>query len=253
MSNHIIESRLDEGICVVRLNRPPANALNAAFLLEIEACFAALESDASARAVVLTGEGRALSAGMDLKELPHLNADGRRDTVDALNLAYGRLYGFAKPLVAAVNGHAIAGGLFFVLTADYRVAADVPAQFGLSEIRVAVPFPVSAMEIARAELSPAMARRILLGGRPIDVAEATANGIIDETCAPESLIDRACEIARTYAASPPTAYAVVKHQLRADVLQRIRTVIAEKSDPVRDDWFTPETLTAAQAVLAGKG
>ena len=133
--------------------------------------------------MVLKGYERVFSAGMDLKLLAELDAGGQTEVVDALNRAYGAMYGFAKPLVAAVTGHAIAGGLFFLLVADYRVSARGDAMYGLSEVRVGVAFPVAPLEIARAELPPHLRRvGMLLGGQPIGVdAGARPAGILDES------------------------------------------------------------------------
>ena len=247
-----LEERLDDGIVVAQLNRPPANALTADFLLEIEGCFKRLDADSSVRALVLKGYERVFSAGMDLKTLPGMDARGQIEAVDALNRAYGTMYGFSKPCVAAVTGHAIAGGLFFLLAADYRVGCEGGAQFGLSEVRVGVPFPVSAIEIARAEMPAAMARNILLGGRPVDVATALNAGILDEVVTADAVEASAIAKARQWAASPAEAYARIKLQLRKLVLDKIHRAVELGEDPVRESWFTPETTEAALAVLTGK-
>lgn len=246
------EQRLDDGIVVAQLDRPPANALTADFLAEIEHAFDRLAADDNVRALVLKGYERVFSAGMDLKLLAELDAGGQTEVVDALNRTYGAMYGFAKPFVAAVTGHAIAGGLFFLLAADYRVGAHGDAMFGLSEVRVGVAFPVAPLEIARAELAPPAARRILLGGRPVGVDAALACGILDEVVAPGDVEARAIAQAALWAESPPEAYARVKAQLRAPVMAKIRRAIEAGEDPARDGWFTPETSRAALAVLAGE-
>ena len=246
-----LEERRDDGIVVAQLDRPPANALTAAFLLEIEAAFHRLDADESVRAVVLKGYDRVFSAGMDLKVLAQLDAAGQAEVVDALNRAYGAMYGFSKPYVAAVTGHAIAGGLFFLLAADYRVGCDGASQYGLSEVRVGVAFPVAPLEIVRAELPAPVARKILLGGQPVGVTEALACGILDEVVAPDRVEARAIEQAAAWAASPAEAYAQVKRQLRAPAMERIRRAVEGRADLMLDGWFTPETTRAALAVLAG--
>lgn len=248
---HWLEQLLDDGIVVAQLNRPPANALTVEFLLEIEARFRQLESDRAVRAVVLKGYDKVFSAGMDLKMLATLDdVASQTAVVDALNRAYGAIYGFSKPLVAAVTGHAIAGGLFFLLASDYRIGAEGPAQYGLSEVRVGVAFPVAPMEIARAELPVALARRILLSGQPVGVLDALAGGILDEVVTWDAVQPRAIEQALALAASPAEAYAQVKAQLRAPVMQQIKRAI-DGDEPMRRGWFTPETTKAALEVLAG--
>ena len=248
-----LEERHQGGIVVAGLNRPPANALTVSFLLEIEGHFERLGRDPEVRAVVLKGYDKVFCAGMDLKMLATLDSVAKQtEVVDALNRAYGAMYCFPKPLVSAVSGHAIAGGLFFVLGADYRIAAEGVAQFGLSEVRVGVAFPVAPLEIARAELPAPVARRILLGGRPVGVAEALAAGIVDEVVLAEDLIEHAIGKASELAASPAEAYAAVKQQLRGPVIDKINRAIERGDDPMRQGWFTPETTAAALEVLAGK-
>ena len=147
-----IESAGD-AVVVARLDRPPVNALNPAWLTEIGAAFEALDRDDGVRAVVLAGAGKTLSAGMDLKELQSFTAEDQRAMVMALNTTYGKIYGLGKPVVCAAHGAAIAGGLFFVLVSDYCVAGE-RAVFGLAEVRVGVRFPVGPLAIAMKERFP---------------------------------------------------------------------------------------------------
>lgn len=249
----LIEKRLDDGIVVVQLDRPPANALTPDFLDEIDRAFQAFAGDASVRAIVLKGYDKVFSGGMDLKELPSFSADTQRAVVDGLNACYGTLYAFPKPLVVAATGHAIAGGLFFILAGDYRIGGEGKALFGLAEVRVGVAFPVAPIEIARAELTPAMARRLLLTGQPVGMGEALAGGIFDEVVAPETVEARAIEKAREMARSPAEAYAAIKRQVRGPVIETIEATIANLDDPQRTGWFTSETVEAAKRVLAGEG
>ena len=249
----LIETREDGGVVVVQLDRPPANALTADFLDEIDDAFKRLGADESATAVVLKGYEKVFSGGMDLKALPSFDREAQRAVVDGLNQCYGTLYAFPKPLVAAATGHAIAGGLFFILAADYRIGGAGKALFGLAEVRVGVAFPVAPIEIARAELTPAMARRLLLTGQPVTVDEAHAGGILDEVVAADQVEARAIEKAREMARSPAEAYAAIKRQLRGAVIEKIERAVTNLDDPQRAGWFTSETADAAKRVLAGEG
>src|SRR5437899_7149018 len=98
-----------DGVAVVTLAHPPVNALDAALLEELADLFETLGADTAVRAAVIAAEGPAFSAGLDLKAVPKLDRPGQRWLVDALNAGFGTLYAWPKPLVAAVNGHAIAG------------------------------------------------------------------------------------------------------------------------------------------------
>lgn len=245
-----LQQSTEDGIAIAQLNRPPANALTVDFLLEIEEHCRRLGEDDTIRALILKGYDKVFSAGMDLKMLSTMDDIAAQDAVvNALNRAYGAMYAFPKPLVAATSGHAIAGGLFFLLAADYRIGVDGPAKYGLSEVRVGVAFPIAPLEIARAELSAPTARRLLLSGQPLNVSDALSAGILDEITSFETLEDAAIDKARSLASSPAAAYARVKRQLRGPVLDKISTAIDGK-EPMLGGWFTPETTKAALAVLS---
>lgn len=243
-----IEQR-DAGVALMRVDRAPVNALNPTFLATIDEALDTLESDGAVRAVVLCGEGKTLSGGMDLKELQGFSADDQRAMVHGLNRTYGRIYGFPKPVICAAHGPAIAGGMFFVLASDYRVAGE-RAVFGLAEVRVAVRFPVGPMEIARRELAPGALRRIMLGGQNHDAATALALGAVDEVVPGDQVLDRAVEVATVYAGLPPETFASIKRAIRGDVLEQVRAAVEDGEDPMLNGWFTDETGDATRAVLA---
>ncbi len=248
MTTHLKSQDLENGIRLLTLSRPPVNALNAAYLGELESAFDDVDKDKSVRALVIDSDLRVFSAGMDLKEALAFSPTEQTAIVDGLNAAYGKLYGVSKPVIVAINRAAIAGGMFFALVADYALA-DKGAKLGLTEVRVGVNFPVGALEIARAEMSPATFKRILLSGQNVDAAEAQRMGIVSEVTDPDELTDRALEVAHDYARIPPLAFANIKAQMRKSVLDRVARVIADKSDPTRDGWFTDETVQAMSALL----
>ena len=135
----------------------------------------------------------------------------------------------------------------------HRIGGEGRALVGLAEVRVGVAFPVAPIEIARAELTPAMARRLLLTGQPVTIDEALAGGIFDEVVAPDQVEARAIEKAREMARSPAEAYAAIKRQLRGAVIAKIGRAVENLDDPLRVEWFTSETVDAAKRVLAGEG
>ncbi len=169
----------DGDVAVVTLAHPPANAMDAASLNELAGVFDRLADDVGVTAIVLTGEGRSFSAGLDLKADPTQRA---RSTGGADRGVEPCLSG--RVLVPAtrgraVNGHAIAGGLVLALCCDIRLVADVDVKFGLAEVRVGVPYPVGAIEVVRHELSPPVARRLVLGGDVIGAHAAVELGVFD--------------------------------------------------------------------------
>src|SRR5215813_1611663 len=241
----------DDGIALVVLANPPINAMDAPLLEELAGLFEGLATEAAVRAAVITAEGRAFSAGLDLKAVPDLDRLGQRRLIDAMNDCFGTLYAWPKPLVAAVNGHAIAGGLILALCADWRVVADVPMQASLAEVKVGVTYPVAALEVARGELSPAAARRLVLLGETLDARSAEALAIFDERVPLSGLRAQALVQAARYADLPPNAFATIKQELRASQFARIAAARAGKCEPRRAAWLGEEMRRASAAVLRG--
>src|SRR5205823_11072331 len=167
------------------------------------------------RAVVIVGREGFFSAGVDLKVAPTLDAAGQRAMVAGINRLFAGWYGFPRPVVCAVNGHAIAGGLILALCGDHRVGST-EGRLGLTELRAGIPYPVVAMAVVRAELAPPVARQLVLGAELIDPERALAWGVVDELAPPGEVLPRAVTVAAELGALPARAYATVKRQLRGD-------------------------------------
>jgi enoyl-CoA hydratase len=232
--------RIDERgeLAVVRIDRPPANAARGGPRAVEEL------SGASPGAVVLTGRDGFFSAGVDLKLVPTLDEEGQRTMVSGINRLFSAWYGFPRPVVCAVNGHAIAGGLILALCGDYRIGAP-DGKLGLTEIRAGVPYPVAAMSVVQAELSSPAARRLVMLADLVDPPEALELGALDEVVPEEEVLPRALEVAGELAALPAKAYELVKGQLRGRTVEAIRSA----EDPLLGSWTSPETSEAAQRVL----
>jgi enoyl-CoA hydratase len=238
-----------DDVAVVRVDRPPANAMDPGLLAD---AVAATEELAAAEpgAVVLTGRPGFFSAGADLKVVPTLDADGQRAMVDGINGLCMAWYGLPRPVVCAVNGHAIAGGLVFALCADYRVAA-ADGRYGLTELRAGVPYPTMAIAVVAAELSAPAARRLVLRADLVDAADLRELGAFDEVVPNDEVLDRALAVARDLAALPSSAYAATKRRLRAPTLALAARLQAGEADPLCDAWTDADTTSRAAAILRG--
>jgi len=244
MPEQLAIETVDE-ICVVRMQRPPANALALDLLAEGAELMERLRDDPPA-AVVLTGSGKFFSGGVDLKVAPKLTEPEQREMVAGINRLFIDWYGFPRPVVAAVNGHAVAGGAILAICADRRVGAE-EATYGLTELRVGVPYPAAAIGCVRAELSPAAARRLVLEAELVDAEAALGYGLVDELLPAGEVLDRSLEIARELAALPTRAYEIVKEQLRGPELEAMRAGAAE--DPMSAGWIADEAAEAARAAI----
>jgi len=231
----------------VRLDRPPANALDPDLLSESAALVDELRSR-DPGAVVITGRDGFFSAGADLKVVPSLDASGQAAMVDGINRLFAGWYSFPRPVVCAVNGHAIAGGMILALCGDYRVGCD-EGKLGLTELRAGIPYPACALAVVKAELSAAAARVLALRAELIDPPTALALGALDELVSPDDVVPRALEVASEMAALPRSAYPIVKKQLRRETLEVLAAAVSGRADPVAAGWVSSETAAASAGIL----
>ncbi len=209
-------------VAVLRLAHGPVSAM------DVELCrtlAAELRSIAAGPlgAVVLTGTGGSFSAGVDLKRLLAGGAEYVDVFLPALADMFLAAFELAKPVVAAVNGHAIAGGCVLAAAADVVVMAEGKGRVGLPELKVGVPFPNIAMEIIRYKVGDIAARRLVFGAATHTVDEAAEMGLVDEVVAPESLLPRAIELASGMATDVPAdTFAATKRYLHAEAMERVR-------------------------------
>ncbi|GAA1662911.1 enoyl-CoA hydratase/isomerase family protein [Fodinicola feengrottensis] len=231
----MIETTEQDGIAVLQLDHGPVNALDLELLSALPL---ALASVAEASAVVLTGAGRCFSAGVDLKRIVDGGAAYVAEFLPALTVAASALFGHPKPVVAAVNGHALAGGCVLAVACDVRLMSA--GTIGLTELAVGVPFPTVPMEIMRHGVGPVTSRLVLTADR-LDPATAQSMGVIDEVVAPADLLPTALARAGRLAAVPAEVYALSKRQLQRPALDRIAAVQPVDDPVVLAQWSSPAT------------
>jgi enoyl-CoA hydratase len=225
------EEAAEDG-ALLRLSRPPVNALWIDLLAEL---VAALEQElvAGTRAIVLTGAGSCFSAGIDTKAAAGASVEEGAAGVTAINRTVSTLLGLPIPVVCALNGHALGGGLVIPLACDIVVATREPCKIGLTEVSAGVPFPAVALAAVRARLSPPVFNNLCLTGRVFGPEEALELGVADELSDADGLVTRSVAIAAELASFP--AYARVKEQVRAPQLDEM-TEMAER-DPMLGRWI----------------
>jgi enoyl-CoA hydratase len=252
MANDAVALSKNGPIATVTLQRPPANAMSIELTEQIALIFEGVANDSSVRAVILTGQGKSFCAGLDLKIVPSFGDADQKRLLNALNRAFYSVYSCPVPVIGAVNGHAIAGGLVLALACDWRIGADWPFLAGLTEVMVGIPYPVAAIEIARQELSPRVARDLILFGENIPAKSALECGVLDALVPTEQLTEHAMAKARQACKLPRIGFAKVKRQLRSGTLARIEAAIAG-NEPLLQEWLSEETIEAAASVLKGGG
>jgi enoyl-CoA hydratase len=237
----MIELTQRGAVAVLTMAYGKANALDIEFCDAIVARFEALRGG-DAKAVVLTGQGGMFSAGVNLLRLSDGGVDYIRRFLPALHRLYDTVFFFPKPVIAAVNGHAIAGGCVLECCADKRIAATGSARIGVTELLVGVPFPPMAFEVMRFSTAPKHFADGILSGATFTPDVALARGLVDELAEPAALLDRALAAAETLAALPPATFALTKQQLR----QGVTDAMARHGDRVaaaaEDIWTSAATL-----------
>jgi len=249
----MIEREERDGVVILRLAHGKASALDIELL---EALEGALEAASDARAVVLTGTGAIFSAGADLLRVHDGGADYVARFLPALKHGIEALFGYPKPVVAAVNGHAIAGGCILAAACDYRLMARGGGRIGVPELVVGVAFPAMALEVMRFAVPDGRLQEIVYTGRTYEPDAALERGLVDELAEPDALADRALEVARQFAAVPAAAFAHTKRHLRGETLARARALGEANDAAASEVWSSPATHAHIRAYLdrtIGKG
>ncbi|TCP47246.1 enoyl-CoA hydratase [Tamaricihabitans halophyticus] len=240
----MIEKAEHDGIAVLTLRHGPVNALDLELLQAIPQAFAEV---ADSRAVVLTGGGRSFSAGVDLKRIADGGAAYVEEFLPALSEAFLSVFDQPKPVIAAINGHALAGGCVLAAAADVRLMAA--GTIGLTELAVGVPFPTVAVEIMRHAVGPA-AEALVLGAGRHTAEQAGAIGLVHEIVPGDQLVETALRRAETHCAAPTEVYAFSKQQLRRPARERISADRPIDDPEVARVWGSAETKQALNAYLA---
>jgi len=233
----MIEREQNAGILTLRLAHGKASAM------DVELCEGLIRElreaeESDARTVILTGTGSIFSAGVDLFRMTNEGAPYVERFFPALRDSLHALFTFPKPIVAAVNGHAIAGGCLLAAACDYRLMSA--GRIGVPELIVGVPFPAIAVEILKFACGR-HAQSLIYSGRTVTPDDAKVAGLIDEVVAPDFLHTRAEVIAHELAAIDSRNFAITKKQLRGD---------APPDSDVIKMWSAPEVHDHIREYLA---
>ena len=248
-----VTSEKRDGIVVLTLNRPPVNALDVETLDELTDAL----NDAARgepQAVILTSEGRVFSAGADLNRVLEGDATYIDAGIVALSRCFETLFTFPRPVIAAVNGHALAGGCILTCACDYRIMASGDGRIGAIELAAGVPFPSWALEIVRYAVNNQHVPEVVYLARAYEPNDAVRIGLIDEIVDAADLMPRAFEMAGELARVPRQTFELMKRALRRDAVDTARRGTA-RDDVIKAAWRSPEVRDAIKrqmALIAGE-
>ena len=234
----MIERTTDQNVVTLRLAHGKASALDLELADNLALAINEL-SASDAGAVILTGTGSIFSAGVDLFRVVNEGPDYVKRFFPALAHLILELFAFPKPLVVAVNGHAIAGGCIFTLAGDYRLMAAGNGRIGMPELLVGVPFPASVLEVIRFAVPPQHLQTLIYTGRTVAPDEALRLGLVDEVT--DDLSSRAAAVAAQLASLPSEAFQLAKRQLSDKAISRAKHFSHELDAAALEAWCSPAT------------
>ena len=231
----------DGDLGIITLSGVKVNALTEQTVSQLRSHLAELAADDSVRAVVLTGAGDSFfSFGWDVPHFLDFDPSSFREFLQDFTAAYRELFVFPKPLVAALNGHTIAGGAMLATSCDRRVMVGGRAKISLNEVTFGASLFAGLTEILRDLVGGKAVRQITLSGAMYSADEALTIGWIDETCSPEELMPRAIETVGELAEHDATAFTSIKALIRQEVVAKITEREAASIEEFLRIWYAPD-------------
>ena len=240
----------DGGAGILRLSRAHGNAINDDLVEGLIAALSEAEADPSVKGVLLAASGKIFCPGLDLQELLLLDRPAMERFMQRFSTAVLALYTFPKPVVAAVHGHALAGGCVLSLCADWRILGR-GALVGLNEVKVGVPLPFGVAHIVRDAVPRNALAAVALLGRNFSDEAAVAAGLADELADGEGFEAEARTRLAEFTSKDGSALSVTKRYLRSPVVERIRAHNQLLLPEWLDGWFSAETRARIQGIVNG--
>lgn len=232
---------IDEGLATVTLDRPKVNAINEQMVSELRVVFRELAMKPEVKAVVLTGRGSFFSFGFDIPAFMDYPKDSFHMFVTGFSELVRYIFSYPKPVVAALNGHTVAGGCILAIACDRRVMASGKAKIALNELTIGAGVFTSIAEILKFTTGARNAQHLLYSGKMSTAEEAFELGLVDEVCPAEGLNDAAIRSARELAGREGEAFRSIKTLLRKDVLDMIEKYEPGSVSDFVDIWYSEGT------------
>ncbi len=231
----------DRGMVTLTLSRGKVNALNGDVVAQLRHHLEVLESDRDVRAIVVTGSGGFFSFGFDIPEFRSATQDSFSRYVTAFTDLYTYLFRYPKPVVAALNGHTIAGGCMLALACDHRVMVSGKAKISLNEIGFGSTVFAGSTEMLRFWIGGARATEVLYSGAMYSAEQAQALGLVHEVTLDDDLLPSATRSASDLATRSAPAFASIKALLRTPVLEEMTRREGESIRQFVDIWYSEAT------------
>jgi 3,2-trans-enoyl-CoA isomerase len=245
---NFINLSINENIATIVLNRPKVNALNEAVVEELGECFQKLADDSNVKAVILTGEGSFFSFGLDVPEFLSYSKDSFIKFLTKFTDLYGYIFTFSKPVVAALNGHTIAGGCMIAIACDYRLMVSGKARISLNELTFGSTVFAGSVEMLRFLIGGRNAESALYTGAMYSAEEAKELGLIHDVVPKEDLRDSAQRIAEDFAKRDSRAFGSVKMLIRKQAGEEMKRRERDSIIEFADIWYSEGTWKNLQNI-----
>ena len=236
-----IELQQSNGIATLTLRRGKVNAINGIVVEQLRESLERLEQDPNARVVVLTGAGPFFSFGFDIPEFLSFSREQFGEFLTGFTDLYTYAFLYPKPIVAALNGHTIAGGCMLALACDYRIMARGKAKIALNEMSFGSSVFAGSVEMLRFWVGGANATSILVSGGMYAADGALSLGLVHEATTEDELVNRAGQVASELASKYPPAYASIKSLLRSSIVNEMKRHERESIRAFVDIWYSEST------------
>jgi enoyl-CoA hydratase/carnithine racemase len=238
----MIQTEVHDGVMVLELHHAVTNALSQELLHELAEILRTARDNPEARALVLASSNdKFFSIGLDIPSLFELNPQDFMAFYQAFNRTCLDLFTFPKPTLAALSGHAVAGGCILALCCDVRLIAEGHRLMGLNEIRLGVPVPYPADRILRHLLGARHARDMIYSGEFFGPEDALRMGLVDQIVPPDQLRTLAVEKAAALGSHSLEAFCAIKHNRVQPVTDQILAHLEERERLFVELWYAPET------------
>jgi Delta3-Delta2-enoyl-CoA isomerase len=245
---HCMHLSTTDGIAEARLKRGKVNALNEAVVDEITGSFQRLAVDPEVRAVILTGDGPFFSFGFDIPEFLNYSKESFSRYAREFIGLYTYLFTYPKPLVAALNGHAIAGGCMLALACDYRIMVSGKARISLNEITFGSSLFAGTVHMLKFIVGDRNAQAILYDGAMYSAEAASDLGLMDQIASDETLMRDAREVAMRLADKDAPAFRSIKGLLRTPVVEQMAAKDEASVKEFVEIWYSEKTWAKLQTI-----
>lgn len=245
--DHVSLSR-EAHIATVRLSRGKVNALNPTAIRELKECFETAAKDTEVKVVVLTGTGKFFSFGFDIPDFLSSSREEFTAFLIGFTSLYTDIFVFPKPVVAALNGHTIAGGCMLATACDYRIMTEGKAKISLNEIGFGSSVFAGSVEMLKFWVGSRNAQQMLYSGAMYSPEEARELGLVDRKTPSDQFEKDVRSVAADFAAKDPRSFASIKRLLREPIAEAMRRRERGSIFEFVDIWYSESTWKQLQEI-----